>query len=876
MTNPLYDTSLSVNERAKYIVSQLTLEEKFMMFAGHREVKRLNLPDYRFGGEAAHGLQARSGQGEPFPPTNSTSFTQPIGMAQSFDKDLIKAAGDVTGKEARAFYNMQNKQYGSTRWAPTVDLCRDPRWGRNEEGYGEDPYLTGKMAGSYVEGMQAEYNYDGSELKAGQRGDRIRIGANLKHFYANNVEWRRCYDSFEISDKVKHDYELESFRYCIEESHAEGLMTAYNGINGVTGMINPEVQNICKDKWGMKHAVCDGGAFQQVVNFHHDFETHAETLAASVKAGVDNMLDNPEAVTKAAKEAYERGLISEEEIDKSLICMFESRIRLGAFDDKSPFDDLGEKDLGTMEANDIALKMQTESVVLLKNSDSFLPLSADDDIAVVGPYADVWYQDWYGGNPMYKSTLKDGIEKVTNKKVKICDGLNEIRIKAGDKYIGARADEGEMPYLVLVDSVDDALIFRHTNWGSGCNYLYSVKYKKYVKIAFDGLLVLENETPFSWYIMENLTFVPARGANKLDNPQNANMVEFDKYYDDTEDDINIYGFGARPVYIEDGVVRGADLSEINKIQGNKEGQNMADKYNNSSMEPAIFTVEIIKNGIEEAKKLASSASKVIVALGCNPVINAKEEIDRKSIAMIPSQEKLFDEVMKANENAGVVLFTNYPYDLRNINEKARFIAMSATGSQEMGYGMARVLFGINNPAGRVSMTWYLSDDDLPDINDYDLINNPRTYRYFDGEVLYPFGYGLSYSEFRYSDINVEKSGEAKEPGMEEHNINTNDALLKVSLSITNTSNVAGDEVCQVYIKRVSDSETVHPLRRLIGFERIHDVGAGGTKEVSFTINSSDIAIYNEKQGKKVVESGEYMIYAGKNSLDEAVCSAVLL
>lgn len=860
MNTPLYDTSLSVNERAKYIVSQLTLEEKFKMFASHSEVERLNLPYYHFGGEAAHGLQARSGQGEPFPPTPSTSFTQPIGMAQSFDKELIKQCGEITGKEARAFYNINDKKYGATRWAPTVDMCRDPRWGRTEEGYGEDPYLTGKMAGAYVEGMQDEHNYDKSEVNPGERGDRIRIGANLKHFYANNVEWRRCYDSFDISDKVKYDYELEPFRYCIEESHAEGLMTAYNGINGVTGMLNHEVQDICKDTWGMKHAVCDGGAFQQVVNFHHDFETHAETLAESVKAGVDNMLDNPEIVAKAAKEAYEKGLISEEEIDKSLICMFESRIRLGAFDEYDPYDALGASDIGSEEAKDIALKMATESNVLLKNINNFLPLSANDEIVLIGPYADVWYQDWYGGNPVCTSTLKEGIEKVLNKSIKVVDGLNEIRLKAQGKYIGAIEKDGEEPYLCLVDSADDALIFKHTNWGCGCNYLYSVKYEKYVRFSTDGKLYIDSKVPFSWYIMENLTFVPASNAKKLDNPQNANMIEFDKYYGDTDSDICIYGFGARPVYIENNIVRGADLSSVNKTEGNKEGQNMADKYDNNGVESTVFTVEIIKNGIEEAKIAAQNASKVIVAMGCNPVINAKEEIDRKSISMIPYQEKLFDEVYSVNPKVGVVIFTNYPYDFRNINNKAAAIIMNATGSQEMGYGMARAIYGLNNPAGRLAMTWYLSDDDLPDIKDYDLINNPRTYRYFDKKVLYPFGYGLSYSNFEYSNISVEKV----------------DDKLKVKLSVKNTSDIDGDEVCQIYIKRISESSTVHPLRRLIGFERIHDVKKDETKDISFIVNPSDIAIYVENLNAKIVEKGEYLIYAGRNAEDEAIACSICI
>ena len=270
---PLYDARLSDRERAEYLVSQLTIEEKFAWFGLRIRNERLGLAVSTCGGEGAHGVQARAGQGEMHPPTPTTSFTQPIGMAASFDKELIFKAGDVTGKESRAFANAVSKG-GHCRLAPTVDMCRDPRWGRNEEGYGEDPYLTGKMASAYIRGMQDEHNYDGTPVAPGQRGNRIRTGAVLKHFYANNQEYRRAYDSFDISDKVKYDYELEPFRYCAQEGHAEGVMTSYNEINHLPAMLNHEVQDILKDRWGMQYAMTDGGDFLQTVNFHHYYETH--------------------------------------------------------------------------------------------------------------------------------------------------------------------------------------------------------------------------------------------------------------------------------------------------------------------------------------------------------------------------------------------------------------------------------------------------------------------------------------------------------------------------------------------------------------------------------------------------------------------------
>ena len=432
---PLYDPRLSVRERAEYLISQMTLEEKFRCFTLRLRNDRLGFAASTCGGEGAHGVQARAGQRELYPPTPTTSFPQPLGMAATFDRALIRRAGDVMGKESRAFGNAVGKG-GHGRLCPTVDLCRDPRWGRTEEGYGEDPYLTGKMASAYIQGMQDEHHYDGTPLKPGERGDRIRTAAVLKHFYANNQEYRRCYDNFQVSDKVKYDYELEPYRYCAQEGHAEGVMTAYNEINHVPGMLNHEVQDLLKDQWGIQYAMTDGGDFLQTVTCHRYFASHAETLAEGVKAGVDAMLDNPEEVAKAAKEAYEKGLITEAEMDKSILCTISELIRQGAFDPEDPYADLDMADVGTDEAKRLSLKMAKESLVLLKNENSFLPFDQDDDIALIGHVADRWYMDWYGGKPLYQVTLKAGLEKKMRRPIPYDSGLNLVRFRVGEKYIG--------------------------------------------------------------------------------------------------------------------------------------------------------------------------------------------------------------------------------------------------------------------------------------------------------------------------------------------------------------------------------------------------------------------------------------------------------
>ena len=864
---PLYDPKLTDRERAEYLVSRMTIDEKCACFSLWLRNERLGLTASTCGGEGAHGVQARAGQGEAFPPTPTTSFTQPIGMAATFDRELIRKAGDVTGKEARAFENAVGKG-GHCRLAPTVDMCRDPRWGRTEEGYGEDPYLTGKMASEYIIGMQDEHNYDGTPVKPGERGDRIRTGAVLKHFYANNQEYRRAYDSFDISDKVKYDYELEPFRYCALEGHAEGVMTSYNEINHLPAMLNHEVQDILKDQWGIRYAMTDGGDFLQTVNFHCYYETHAETLAEGVKAGVDAMLDNPFEVAKAAKEAYERGLITEAEMDKSILCTVTELIRQGAFDPEDPYAELDMADVGTDEAKQISLQMSRESNILLKNADGFLPFSRDDDIALIGAVGDSWYMDWYGGKPLYKVTLKAGLEKRMHREVPYDSGRHLFRFRVGDQYIGGSSPAvtarwipkpPEPAELVLTDRAEDAIVFEQQNWGEGSNFLYAPAYKKFVTVGMDGKISLSSDEPFTFQVMENFTIGKADAVRKPE-PRNANCVELTEYWNDEECGVKLCCFGNRNVYLENGKLKTDPLKRKMAESNTKEGGNIAEAWAGSERDAVTLTVEIVSDGIERAKQLAGKVKKVIVALGCNPVMNAKEEIDRSTIDMIPLQEKLVEAVYEVNPNVAVVLITNYPYAVNWMQEHVPAILTNATGSQDLGNGLAAAIFGEANPAGRLPMTWYRSDKDLPPMEDYDLIRHPRTYRYFDKPVLYPFGYGLSYTAFSYSGLQIEKHAGG----------------LQVSVDVTNTGSVTGDEVAQLYIKRVSPSGTVHPIRRLIGFERLHSLAPGECRKAAFTVNPCDLEIWMETEGRKVVESGRYLVYAGGCCLDERVSAEIEL
>ena len=374
---PLWDNSLSIEERLDYLTGAMTLEEKIhCLTTGCPDIPRLGIRATYMGGEAAHGIEARHDQafnkGEPEP---TTAFTQPIGMSASFDRELIRECGRAVGEEARALYT-RNGGGGLCRWAPTIDMERDPRWGRTEESYGEDPYLTGEMAGAYIRGMRGEDPFY------------IRCGATLKHFYANNVEKDRIKISSSVDRRNKNEYYLKPFKKAIMEGGAEAVMTSYNEINGIPAIVNDEVRHVLKGTYGLPgHVVCDGGDFSQTVNDHHFYQTHGETLANGLKAGVDCFTDDGELVYAAARKALDNGWITEKDIDESVRNSFRTRIRLGMFDKEGdcPYQNMGEEYINNEEHQELARKMAAEAVVLLKN-EKLLPLSRKKKVIWAGPY----------------------------------------------------------------------------------------------------------------------------------------------------------------------------------------------------------------------------------------------------------------------------------------------------------------------------------------------------------------------------------------------------------------------------------------------------------------------------------------------------------
>ena len=812
-STPFWDNSLTEDKRLDWLLSHMTVEEKLVSLAsGGADIERLGIPGFSLGGEAAHGVEGRNDQNHLGKPDITTSFPQPIGMSATWDEELVRKAGRVTGQEARVVYH-RHPTFGLSRWAPTVDLERDPRWGRTEEGYGEDPVLTGRMASAYVCGLKGNDPYY------------IRCAATLKHFYANNTEDGRGFKNASVDPRNREELYLEPFRRVIQNGGATGVMTAYNRINGIPGILNREVRDVLKGRYGLMHAVGDGGAMGLVNYTHHYYGMNGETLAAALSAGVDAMSDSKESVYEAAKQAYALGLLCEEMMDEALRNTFRLKLRLGIYDriPNHPYDHVTENDINTKESAALCRKLTQESVVLLHNN-GMLPLSKEDagDIALIGPLADAWYQDWYGGEQPYRRTLKDGIRSVCKTDPAMSNGLDIVRLSLDGKELAVSTD-GTL-YAVQSGEGDD---FERTDWGEGRITYRCLKTGCFMNCRMQiepdeledmGRIAVEAVAPFDWFVMEVF----------YEDAHAGNMVLANRFH--------------MPICLkEDGRVQA--ITGIDSMDT-----------------PAALTVRVVRDGLKDALSVAKSRSKVILALGCCSMIGAKEEIDRNTIDLPPMQQKLLEEITAVCDQTVVVLLCNYPYAMKQAEKRAAAVVWCATGSQEMGTGVADILFGDAAPAGRLNMTWYKSDADLPDIDDYDIIRGKRTYRYFDKAVDYPFGYGLTYTTFAYHDLVLCMADEA---------------TIEADLSITNEGNRASDEVVQLYAIPPA-SRVPKPLKQLVSFVRVHDVQPGETRKIRLMVPVSELFFYDTVSGTRMVETGEYTFFAGCSSADAALSEKLFI
>lgn len=776
------DSSLSFDERVKDLLSRLTIKEKAGLMSNHMAaVPRLDIGEWYVGAEVARGYVSRN----PEEPT--TVFPQPIGLSGTFDTELMEKAGLTAGKEARVL----NKRHPSGHlmlWGPTVDLCRNPLWGRNEEGYGEDPFLTGEMTAAYTKGL------------ADRQGEYMQSIPTLKHFCANNTENERGTASSDIEPRTLNEYYYAAFERPITCGGAYSVMAAYNELSGVPAVINPDIQKVLKDKWGLGFVVTDGGDFSQNVTFHGYSTSHAETIALAIKNGTDVMTDCEDVVQAAVLEAVKSGLVSEKDIDKALYNTMLARFRLGEFDEKHPFSDIDESVLDCDEHKKLNHRAALEQAVLLKNN-GILPLDTNKSVAVIGLNGNCNLMDWYTGYSSYNTTILDGISgKFAGAMYDNgCDRV-VIKSKLTGKYLGVSDDD---TVSAIYEKDDPRALFEKAEYGHDETTYRSLYNNRYIT---ENTCKCDSENTYRWYSQEIMK--PQKHGDK---------VLYRTYF---------------------GKALGVD--EKGKLTLVKQFGLSDDK---------MFSEEIVSDGIRRAAELAEKADYAIVCIGNDPMIVAREMYDRKTLSLPAHDSALAKAVYSTNNKCVMAVVSSYPFSICEEQEYMPAIIYTTHAGPELGNAFAKVISGEYSPAGRLAQTWYRSEYELAPIESYDIIENDMTYLYYKGKPLYPFGYGLSYARFEYSDLEVTEY----------------DDSINISFDVRNVSDIDGDEVVQVYF-RAEDPSVKRPLKQLTAFARVH-IGCGQTQHIEFDISKSELRFYDVSRERFTIEQGRYTFMAGASSDD---------
>jgi len=836
-SRPWLNSDLPINQRVDDLISKMTLEEKVSQMRDHAPaIPRLGIPKYDWWNEGLHGV-AFAGY--------ATNFPQVIGMAATFDAPLVHQMGEVTSTEARAKYNQairgnQHEQFfGLTFWAPNVNIFRDPRWGRGQETYGEDPFLTGRMAVAFVSGMQ------------GNDPRYFRVVSTPKHYAVHSgPEPLRHRFNVDVSPHDLEDTYLPAFRAAVTEAHAQSVMCAYNAIDGAPACANTMLErDHLRDAWHFDgYIVSDCAAAADIYTGHHYAPDMAHAAADAVKAGTDLECQYGEGKAyDSLVEAVHQNLISEAEIDTALRRLFTARFELGMFDPPSSFayGRIPFSEVNSPQHRQLSLKAARESMVLLKNENNTLPLKSDiRSIAVIGPTAELVQslQGNYNGpppNPVYPVV---GIEKrFSSAKINYAQGSTlvegfaipiehtALRPSSGSGYglTGEYFNSLDLSGKPVLTRTDRNINF---NWdkvvpvpGLQRNN-YSVRwsgsfvapapgdYKLGVRINY--CYACENAEHFRLYLDgKQLVSSPEKSTGERGEAFDA-AVHFD----------NTQPHAIRLEYFHGTGSAGIDLA----------WQAPADALRS------------------EAVKAAQQSDATIAFVGLSPSLEGEEMPvklegftggDRTSIDLPAAQQDLLKAVAASGKPLIVVLQNGSALAVNWAAEHANAILEAWYPGEEGGTAIAETLAGDNNPGGRLPLTFYASLDQLPPFTDYSMKN--RTYRYFDGKPLYGFGYGLSYTSFTYSDLRGPSVVNAGDPA-------------KVQITVTNSGAVAGDDVVELYLTQPKRDAT--PQRVLAGFQRIH-LDPKQSAEVEFTIDPRSIAQVDD-QGNRVIVPGRYTVNIG--------------
>jgi beta-glucosidase len=824
---PFLNPNLSVEKRAADIVSRLTTDEKIAQMLNRTPaIERLGIPPYDWWNECLHGI----GRTE----YKVTVFPQAIGMAAGWDVNAIRQMGDYTAEEGRAVYNLSQAKgdyriyHGLTYWTPNINIFRDPRWGRGQETYGEDPFLTASLAKNFVLGLQGD---DKTYLKA---------AGCAKHFavHSGPESSRHTYNAA-VSEYDLRDTYLPAFKV-LADTKVAGFMCAYNAYDGQPCCGSDKLMiDILRKDWGYKgYVTSDCGAIDDFYKTHKTHPDAATAAADGIYHGTD--VDCGREAYKALKEAVEKELTTVEQIDISLRRLFETRIRLGMFDpaEKVPFSKIEASALSKQEHKDLALKMAQQSLVLLKNN-GILPLKKENirKIALVGPNVnnpEVQLGN-YNGFPTEIITPLNGIKKA----LPGVEIITELGCNTTDN-IEIRKLENCFPGGFSVE------FFNSVNHEGNPVYKGHTSEINFSSAENNPVAEGVNSTDFS-----------SRFEGVFESPVSG-TVELKVAYDD----------GYR-LYI-DGKMVSESWGEGNRTVEYKLDANKGKKYriklehkqHRGGMRIKFSANIRLETESQVTADKVKDADVIVFIGGISPQIEGEEmdvripgfyRGDRTSIMLPQIQTDLLQALKATGKPVVFILMSgsavSFPWESQNLDA----IISAWYGGESIGSAIADVLLGKYNPSGRLPVTFYANDSDLPDIEDYNM--NNRTYKYFKGKPLYPFGYGLSYTTFSYQWDALPKK---------EYN---RTGTINCSLKIANTGKFGGDEVAQIYIKYPDGKG--FPLKELRHFERKY-IAEGQTGQVKVSIPVKSLAKWDEKAGKSVVPAGNYSLYAGGNSENEAI------
>ena len=821
---PYLNPSLSPEVRAKDLVSRLTLDEKVLQMQSNAPaIPRLAVPGYNWWNEALHGVvQGRA-----------TVFPQTIGLGATWDPELLHKIADVISTEARAKYNeahrhplpvetgtLPGRTAGLTYWSPNVNIFRDPRWGRGQETYGEDPYLTSRMGVAFVTGMQ------------GNDPHYLKVVATPKHYavHSGPEPLRHRFDAKASEYDLENTY-LPAFKAAVVEAKAGSVMCVYNSVNGVPGCANSDLlEKYLRQQWGFKgYVVSDCGAVQDIYRPHNYTASLSAASVAAVKAGTD-LTCGEEYKTLTAE--VKAGNIKEADLDRSLERLFEARIRLGMFDppEQVPFSEIPYSENDSVEHRQLALQAARESIVLLKNENGILPLKTSlQKIAVIGPSADDPVAPRgnlnYAGTPSKQVTPLDGIRQqfpnatigyalgatytpdalalVPSTVLKTPDGTStglQTEYFDNPDFQGEPKLRRTEPRVYFERASDEPAIVAAVGNGK-----YSIRWTgvltapatgEYGFLARTGTWNRDGKARL--FIDDKELVPPTRPSFRPQAPAAS-------------------GTGGTQPPMEAGAVppswwRNPQV-KMQLEAGKKYNLRIEYTQNGAGGSAEFSWLPPLESSIAEAVEVVNDSEVALVFVGLNSQLEG-ENTDRRDIELPEPQEKLVEAAIATGKPIIVVLTGGSAIAANYAAEHASAVVEAWYGGEEAGTAIAETLTGKNNPAGRLPVTFYKSTSQLPDFTDYSM--KGHTYRYFSGNPLYSFGYGLSYSKFQYSNLRTKRTATG----------------ASVQATVKNVSGRDGDEVVQLYVANPAALE----IRNLKGLQRIH-LRAGEIRTVNFNVSA---------------------------------------